>query len=479
MISKKHFLSFMMYSIPKNTSLAFYVCLLLCCPCSRMMANGDPIISYSSITKTGNPIPRTIADIQIMKENLYIQPSGRYTRVDVEYILWNHSGEDYANIDYGFPVDYYGGEKSYFDPDPISESIYEAGWNKRNIKQMAFWLDDQLLEVKGSSEVIRPSGMVKVEDATEAYDGDSIYDAGESRRWFYTTFSIPAGKMVSLKVSYLIYHTLRTSLYGLDTSCFSRYSTRGQTSFSYDFSPAFHWGDGAVRDFSVVVDMSAQQHDRLEFKGLTLQQEGDKWSYHCRNFALKGAKPLEMDYNVMNLPCPTFAELAKERLNSSFYQISCLTTQPKYPVENLTDLTPSTAWVAQGNGIGATIEISFPKPQYVTDLILYNGYHKTLDLWRGNSRIKTVKLEVEREDGSYDTPYDLPLIDSYQLFENVGYDQPTIIKVSSIWDQMIDYTKESIHKINKVRKIKLTVLEVIPGNHSQDLCISELFVLAL
>ena len=98
--------------------------LLLLVPQQTIQANGDPVIRFSSINRVGNPAPRPIKDIQILKEHLLIQPRGEYTHVEVEYILHNHSNKNYKLIDYGFPIDYQGeSESTYFIPDYITESI--------------------------------------------------------------------------------------------------------------------------------------------------------------------------------------------------------------------------------------------------------------------------------------------------------------------------------------------------------------------
>ena len=90
-------------------------------------ANGDPVIGFSSVTRSCNPIPRTIKDVAIVREKLVIQLGIPYTTVTVDYTLKNNSAKEIKDIDYGFPIDYVGSpkEKSGFVGDDWNESIYE------------------------------------------------------------------------------------------------------------------------------------------------------------------------------------------------------------------------------------------------------------------------------------------------------------------------------------------------------------------
>ena len=434
-----------------------------------VFANGDPIVSYSSILKTGNPIPRTIADIQLLKENVYIQPLGIYTRIEVTYLLYNHSNTNYNDINYGFPIDYEDDDKNIFISDDFSESIYEIGWNKDNIKDMTFSVDGIALIIQGSSEVIKPyQRLFNVE-----YD-DSVTVNMESRRWFYTHFSIPAQKTVELKISYLQRNSFSSPAY---SPYFCRFINDIQR-IKYDFSPAFHWGDGTVYDFHVMVDMSVlsklantNKGVVFEFNGLDFQKEGNIRTYSCKNFKLKDAPILDLTFQC-ELPIPGFYEITKQKINNRDFLITCSNTQPRYPISNLTDMDNSTAWVPSGNGIGDSIIIAFDKPQFVSDILLYNGYNKTSNLWQSNSRIKRMTVDIWRPKEKYEVEFSEN--NEYERFK-LAYNKPCVVPITNCW-QLLTISEEKIDY--RVKKIKLTITEVTPGSKYNDLCLSEIFILS-
>lgn len=93
-----------------------------------------------------------------------------------------------------------------------------------------------------------------------------------------------------------------------------------------------------------------------------------------------------------------------------------------YGANNAHDLNYKTAWVegVKGYGIGESLTYKFP-PQTarVTDIIIVNGYVKSLKSWKENSRVKKIKMYLN------DTPIAiLNLEDSRQkqtfTFEPMG-----------------------------------------------------------
>lgn len=110
-------------------------------------ANGDPVVRFSSVTRSGNPIPMQVADVKIVHEQLTFKPGIPYTVVEVRYTLQNLSNKAIHNLDYGFPIDFEGPADSYtFRGDEITESLYETGWRKEFLRDIAFFLDGKPLE---------------------------------------------------------------------------------------------------------------------------------------------------------------------------------------------------------------------------------------------------------------------------------------------------------------------------------------------
>ena len=160
----------------------------------------------------------------------------------------------------------------------------------------------------------------------------------------------------------------------------------------------------------------------------------------------------------------------------------------------MTDGNPATAWVAPGNGVGAAIDIDFPKPRRVSDLGFYNGYHKSAALWAANSRVKRLRLEITRADGYCDAPVEVDVSDWDTVFyllkgEPVAcFGDLSLLAITNLPRQIYGREKgvdpDGIILFDKVpfasdyvSHIKITILETTPGTKYQDLCISDLVVL--
>jgi hypothetical protein len=70
-----------------------------------------------------------------------------------------------------------------------------------------------------------------------------------------------------------------------------------------------------------------------------------------------------------------------------------------YGPEQLLDGKLDTAWVEgkSGNGEGEWVVVDFGAPRQISALQIYNGYHKNVDLFRKNNRVRD--LEIVFSDG--------------------------------------------------------------------------------
>lgn len=78
---------------------------------------------------------------------------------------------------------------------------------------------------------------------------------------------------------------------------------------------------------------------------------------------------------------------------------SILNDNENYSNENIHDFDLFTGWVPQSkNGIGETISFHFkPKSPRINAIVIYNGYIKTKELWKNNSRAKKIKLKIDHK----------------------------------------------------------------------------------
>lgn len=432
-------------------------------------ANGDPVAFQSALLRSGNPAPRDIADIRVVSERLRIVPHGLRTDVEVSYLLHNLSDTDYEAIDYGFPVDYLGsGPYHYIDHDAISEKQQGAGWRDDCIRSVSFLLDGRGLPVQASDEIITKAAekyvLRECLDDEEAALSDSTLIARygdevlgswpcESRRWFYTRFSIGRGAFARLEVRYSLANPRTVPLQQVN-SIFGQWGNYDWQWFVYDFTPAAHWGDGTIGSLSVEVDLTQLGEEcdpaSFAFEGLALRRDGSDacWRYSETNFRPGRAEPFRIDWcrpqrrlfeqaAIYELP---IEELLRRRIDPSQYTIAT-EAAPNYPAANLSDLNPGTACVigcdtagsgrTRGDAAAGTtgktdagmtgktgktdaaadatdsaagghaiLTIRFDRPTEIAGILLFNGYQKTPETWARNSRIGSMEVRVVRENGA-------------------------------------------------------------------------------
>lgn len=459
---------------------------------AALFANGDPVVSISSLTKSANPSPKPIVDIQILKEDLYIQPS-QNTTVKVKYVLQNSSDKDYNDIDYGFPVDYagVGTVNAPLASDLITESAYTIGWHDSYIKRMAFFMNSNALPYTMSEETVLKKIDRKEfkEEYAEFFDeSDTLIDTeiedealtrDIARRWFYTKFSIKAGETCVLEVEYTLQNSFSIPLYSLNTIIQSSSETTGWGSFYYDMSPAQHWGDGTAKELSVEIDFANTAHLQREIynndnlspvSDLLFTEKGKKLICKAQNFNFKNAAPIQLEYySTYN---SNYQDLLKHRIDPSAYTIVASDELDAYPVSNLSDLDMSTAWAVKPKERQKTqLKIVFDKPTLPGAIIVVGGYHKSVDTFKNNAQPKTISIDLDKNDGiQYLYGVNKNLDEQINTYK--GISDKNILDLSLIYTPPM--FSETYSKPQK--EITLTIEDVYPGEKFDDLCISEIII---
>lgn len=476
------------------------LCLLALAICpALLLANGDPVISYSANIRSCNPVPLKVSEVQVVREDLRIDVKLPYTNVKVAYRLKNSSAAP-IHVDYGFPVDFNGraNDAPGFSGDEWSESMSETGIAGRAVRDVHFRLDGAELPWTRSDTVVKL-------DEFEDDDGQT-YIIDVCRLWTYTVLDIPAGATVTLEVNYSVLCSWSTGLGMLSGSPLSRYFL-DEATFNYDFTPAQHWGNGKADEISVMVDCSAMPagffHSELpqspDIYNDRLVRSGKVWKFEAKDFDFAEAETIAArfyrNYYESASEFPSWGDPLKNcAVPASDYRLSVSGAQDKYPAANMQDGDLETAWVAPGDGVGATVEIVFPQPRRVSDIVLWNGYHKSASLWSANSRIKLLRLEVTRADGYKDEPLEIDFTNwSYGRYtfseeSSPAFGRASVLLVTDLYrslngrelgadeDGIYQYEKVS-EDADKVASIRLTVLKVEPGTRYKDLCLSDLVVL--
>ena len=356
-------------------------------------ANGDPVVRYSSVTRSGNPIPMQVADVRIVHEQLTFKPGIPYTVVEVKYTLQNQSDKAIQNLDYGFPIDFEGPADSFsFRGDDYTESLYETGWRKEFLQDVAFFLDGKPLKWHSASEI--------VEKERREYDPDEdwYYEfPRKSRLWTYTQLDIAPHATVDLEVRYSVYHEQTAGYYDFRQSPLGRFLT-SDGRVTYDLTPAKHWGDGKAGSIDILLDASRlPKSAEYRIEGLDFVVKDWKWTFHADAFDYSKAPEIPRRFGLplpkKGEPFPAWIDIESFRLPASAYKMTQTET---------------------------TIDIEFPKPVPVTDISFFNGNPNDADAWEREARAKEYKLEIQRGDGAWESRDEQQLgvyLDFYHLFE--------------------------------------------------------------
>lgn len=487
-------------------------------------ANGDPVSRLSAVMRVSNPEPRDIAEIRINAERLFISPRGRYTDVTVEYTLENTSDKDFQDIDYGFPIDYYGEGDAHIYDNGISESAYMGGWSPRNIRNVTFSIDGRALPYTLSDAAVITAEQPLVHEVDNVEIETREYSPAVCRRWAYTSFDIGPRATAGLKVTYSVLNSYGVPLYR-SSHLPEQYNIHSDIAFyfRYDFSPAAHWGDGRIRLFSVEVDTSAvtvsDDSRHIRFYGLPLEYtEGNRLTYRTTDFDLTAAEPLEMEFSCRF--SAEAADLLARRVAPDKYSVEVPSALKKHAAANLSDMRPESCCTMQADG-DRTIRLKFKRPTAVKAVAVLCGCRKNETAYRSCARPKTITrrakpvrqevMEVRHEytdgydDGTgkaaewtepvydytnrNDTEYasveflhEIEVNDiapsesgSRGLLESAVF---IAVAPAAVDGVMTGWTpsQEAYDLIPPVEEIALTVTDTYKGTQSDDICISEIIV---
>ena len=484
----------------KSVSFALFLIIAL-----SAWSNGDPVATFSALTLSRNPVGVHVPEVQLKDEHLTVTPMGRHTLVRVEYLLYNSSKKDFSNLPYGFPIDYYRqGTERWAYTDGISERVAEVGWRDDYVTEVVFTLNGRQLPFQVSADSLLKAGksLLTPEEEKKDKEGDLFetrldsinyalyeYESDLLRRWYYTYLDIPAGRAVKLVVQYRVENKCTVSLSERDAQLRLSY---GGCQFAYDFSPASYWGNGKAETFDVLVDVSHVRFTNSLVdtvsnvpEGLTMRRlKGGRWHYAARNFDLAKAEPLRLRYRLENEPA-RLSDLFNHRIAPSCYTVEVSGTDPKYPVANLSDMDPATATVLRpGKGDSLFVTIRFKQPTKVKTIVFYNGYCKSADTWRNNSRVESMMV-YDPSGGHYDPFFSLPYNSTPEKMVPRWKDGPKPLRTAMpddfTWQGLTD-AAEIIHLSEyygnpPLTELHFSIATTAKGLRYDDLCISEIILL--
>lgn len=437
----------------KSRYRSFLAAVLLITP-FVLIANGSPF-DVSPIQQVGDIRLVRMEDISLDEEVISIGLYGDFVNVRVKYTFTNHGAAD--TVAYAFPVDYYDehGEIDWQYPD---------GWEDACIPY--FRIADETGELPVAMKVKQDS--ILVEQGTYQSSGRE-YSIYWGRRWFTTRIYFPPNQTKELIVSYRIKAAYTDWI--TTKSFVPSYNPRG---FTYDLNPSTHWGDGTVDNLKVVVDARLElgrggEIDTLLLPGDYVENDG-VFTFEASDFQLGNADDIVVAYTIDDYKYNQFYEESRvpaEHITA----VRASSELEGYPVENLLDGDPATAWVegVDGAGFGQVIEIEF-SDFLLSGVAVLNGYTKNADTYYMNNRLHMVRFEMFDAEGNRMKYYDMRRGFDAKPYSEFDPDVPwTFINFLGRWSSVIrpDFTEGMV---------RITIVETYPGTTYDDTAISELLL---
>lgn len=391
------------------------------------------------------------AEVSIFSERVNIKVEGNYCKVRVSYEFWNNQEQDLP-IECGLPI--------YYMSSVLGEDVFN--WETDYVTDFKVWLED--------------GQAVSVTDRTDPQIwNDSLYSEGRStpirtkRKMYLANFTMPKVTSKTVNVEYKVKSYYR-DVKG-PQAFIPKYHSRV---IQYDFTPALTWGKGTIRDFSMVLDCGEIPKDFIHVFGVGFNKLTWQDGYYVLNqtdFPINkySIMHVEYDYNisVLNEFINTY-RIPQDRLLRTKVSSQA---DIYYGVENLYDRNFGTVWAEGSNhqGVGEFVEIILDDYQ-LSAIAIINGFPKTEDDYYENCRLAKVKIERQYIDANNVIRTDVQTADvKYESYRKVN--EKNFSKLLTV---IADYGNGQVYK---VRKLKITILEVHPGTKFDKTCISEMFLL--
>jgi hypothetical protein len=353
----------------RNFLSGFLLLALLHLVPQRAFGNGG-VFATSSVKATGNLQFQRKPRIDLENELLHVALDGDWAEVEVGYILKNHGGAD--TLTYGFPIDVGSGFGTYRFEESITGFEILDGERRLDVTKL-------IKEIHGSSD-----------DFTEMPYGKVVRD------WFMVTLKFDRNETKTLTVRYRV-KSLGSSA-GTSKSFLWRQSPRR---FTYSFKPAKTWGSGKVRHLEITVDTTRLNAAHIPINSVApdgAQSENGQLRWTFENLDLAKAPDLVVDYD--NEQRQAHGQVTAHRLDPKLIEsirtssTHAPSSKAKYDSSNLVDGRLDTAWLTQGTGEGAWIDVTFKCPIHLRGVGILNGYLKSAQSLAENGQVTEAEIRV-------------------------------------------------------------------------------------
>jgi len=406
-------------------------------------------VDGSAIYRTGNIYSVKKPDIILEQEILSIVINNDSTNVTVKYYFRNTGKSD--TIDYIFPVDYY-----------ITREFLESEFPRYDYT-------DQVNPFIKNIQIIEDGIERKFSEIIKNDKKNNNHQIATT--WFKDKFIFPVNNTKEFVISYTVVNDFQDYVFTSDI--FDRYSKR---EFRYRLKPSSCWGNGVVKQFNCTIDLNQIINQGGKILNIKLPIQTDtnsaKMNIDISEFDLSSSSDINIQYDLSNYykTKDILDNNITKRSIKSISTSSCLNSN--YSSNNLIDQNMSTAWVEGKNdsGIGETISIEFNEAN-ILGVLLINGYMKNKKIFEANNRLKKVRI-----DYTYKFMYDLKSpVKENSIILNIPnrsfnkYSSKIFAPFSNLLTQYSD-------AYLRIYNMKITILDVYPGDKYNDTCISEIIV---
>jgi Domain of unknown function (DUF4424) len=401
-----------------------------------LFANGGGYLR-GGVERTGDVAgfePSATEKIQILDEKLTISLGPHSADVEVRYLMRNETNKK-VKVRFGFPVE------EIFDEDNMrGEPTTDDAIAKINSPKYC-----QNYTITAAGKVLKSKW--QVEEKAPNPDKQFKGIAG----WLISEITFSAGEEKPVMIRF-------KSGYPFESWSVSDDTSESAALFRYRLSTAACWA-GTIGSGQITLKPAGI--DPRELKVLKpvnrFKKEGRNWVWNFENLEPALADDLEIEaVPEMRSHNHTETSCHIERgqlwlMSHTNYTVKASSVLPAtegqtYDAENIKNFWTEKTWSEgkPGPGIGEWLEIKPISPKPINRIEIQPGFSKSEALFKANSRPRKIKIAFN---------------DDHQFTVDI----PDNMEACSI--PISGYTKP-------VKKIRLTFLEVWPGNKFEDLCVS-------
>ena len=405
----------------------------------------SPSSALQTFNGAGYLVPIRKTRVELVNETFTAKLEAETARVIVEYEFVNTGSADAVTV--GFPVD--------LMPPTATGTTYNVDhWQKDGLQDLRIMDGTTLLPIERTiEETLRREDQPKL-----------AKDVAINRRWSIATIQFKSREKKNVRVSYVV--RCMGVDEGFDTEIPRKISSR---TFLYSFRTASGWGKGRIRKLDVSLDTSYLQENRfpvLELEPRLKDKGGGTLHLAFQNAELSRVPDLVVHYD----PRPALFQMyAKDRLLKRSDWKTALCGPGKLGSNHLTDGDHRTTWTPEfPNSPGTCIAITPANGSYINAIAVLNGGQVSAADYAKHARIKKVRIEstVRQEEGR----------PKEEVSEQTLKDQEFDERVARFPMAVAQFLDVPSGPVGIVERVKLTILELYPGENGAPLSISDIYV---